>query len=283
VPEEAVAPQSYLRYRRFRWLGASLGLLVAALALYLGAPHPSGRNGGTPLGYALGSLCAVLVLWLAWFGVRKRRYHARGAPLRGWLSAHVYLGSTLLLLVPLHAGFQVGWNVHTLAYGLVVAVVASGLLGIGLYASVPPDMTRNRPGQKLRALLQQIADVDAECRVEAANLPDRLARAVAGAIDETRIGGGLWRQLSGRDPRCATGAALKALDRSPEEPDAEVDPAIRLRLVGLLALKQGLLRRVRRDARYKALLDLWLLLHVPLSIGALAAVAAHVLAVFYCW
>jgi hypothetical protein len=67
------------------------------------------------------------------------------------------------------------------------------------------------------------------------------------------------------------------------EPGAEVDPEVRLRLVGLLAFKQGLLSRARRDVRYKALLDLWLLVHVPLSIGALVAVAAHVLAVFHSW
>jgi hypothetical protein len=36
----------------------------------------------TPLGYSLGILCALLMLWLLAFGARKRRYGTRGAPLR---------------------------------------------------------------------------------------------------------------------------------------------------------------------------------------------------------
>jgi hypothetical protein len=35
--------------------------------------------------------------------------------------------------------------------------------------------------------------------------------------------------------------------------------------------------------RYKALLDLWLYVHVPLSLALLAALAAHVVIVFLYW
>ena len=52
-------------------------------------------------------------------------------------------------------------------------------------------------------------------------------------------------------------------------------------LVSLLALKQELLERVERDVRLKALLDLWLLIHVPVAFATLAAVSAHVFIVFF--
>ena len=52
-------------------------------------------------------------------------------------------------------------------------------------------------------------------------------------------------------------------------------------LVSLLALKQELLERVERAVRLKALLDLWLLIHVPVAFATLAAVSAHVFIVFF--
>ena len=51
----------------------------------------------------------------------------------------------------------------------------------------------------------------------------------------------------------------------------------------LLLQKNELLARARRDLRYKARLDLWLYLHVPLAVALLAALAAHVVSVFLYW
>jgi hypothetical protein len=49
----------------------------------------------------------------------------------------------------------------------------------------------------------------------------------------------------------------------------------------LLNEKSELLTRARRDVRYKAKMDIWLYFHVPLSFALLAALLAHVVAVFY--
>ena len=66
----------------------------------------------------------------------------------------------------------------------------------------------------------------------------------------------------------------------------DVPPEMRERAAGLLVAlgrKQELLQRARRDIRYKALLDAWLYVHVPLSFALLAALTAHVIAVFFYW
>lgn len=279
-----IGPRTFLAYRDYRYLKvASAGLLLAVLVYAFHNPV-GGPSGGSWLGYTYGAIALGMILWLMWFGVRKRSYRSAGAPLRGWLSAHVYLGVSLLVLVPLHSGFQFGWNVHTLAYALMAAVIATGIAGVYFYASVPPDMTRNKPGQKLEALFQQIADGDAELKGLASGLPDHFANAVARCVDETRIGGGLLRQLSGRDPDCSTDRALKEVRTFSQDlsGDSKQRTDVR-RLLELLSLRQALLARIRRDLRYKALLDIWLVVHVPLSFAAVIAVFVHVFSVFYYW
>ena len=259
-----------------------MALAFVGLACFAYGWHDpiGGRGGDTIVGYALGSIATAMILWLMWLGVRKRQYSLSGSRLSKWLSEHVYLGASLLVIIPLHSGFEFGWNVHTLAYALLGVVVLSGFLGVIFYTSVPRLITENRPGEKLDALLQQIADLDGECRMLATELPDAIARAVGRAVDDTRIGGGFVRQLSGRDPGCPTAAGLhaareilKGLDGSQYETT--------LRLTEVLARKSGLLSRVRRDLRLRALLDVWLYFHVPVSFALLAAVAVHIFVVFY--
>jgi hypothetical protein len=279
-----VLHESFLRYRRFRWLVLSLLGLGAAVLAY-GLDHPAGgRSGGSPTGLALGSVSAALIVWLLWFGIRKRSYAATGPPLVGWLSAHVYLGTALLLLVPLHAAFRFGWNVHTLAYALMSAVVITGLFGVVLYSRVPRLMTANRSGEKLAALFDRVDGIDAECRVLAGGLAG-MAPAVERSVTATTVGGSLWRQLSASDRGCPTAAALAELRTLRTHADGgQLVPAERetvRKLLGLLALKRSLLGQIRRDIRWKAWLDVWLLAHVPLAVTTLAAVVTHVFVVFY--
>ena len=54
-------------------------------------------------------------------------------------------------------------------------------------------------------------------------------------------------------------------------------------LLSLVGARRMLLARLRRDAQLKAWLEIWLYVHVPLSFALLAALVAHVLAVFIYW
>jgi hypothetical protein len=272
--------ESFLRYRGRRWLWLSIALVAACAIAYVAYDPLGGRHGDTPVGYAIGSIAGALMLWLAWFGVKKRSYGSTGAPLRGWLSAHVYLGLALPLLVPLHSAFAFGWNVHTLAYALVLLAVLSGILGVLYYGSVPSEMTLNRSGVKRSALLQRVAELDGECRALVRELPDVYSGAVAIAIDETRIGGGLIAQLRGTDPRCGTARALAIVRRHAGTSRGAEQEQVN-RLLQALALKGTIVSRIRRDVQQKALLDVWLVVHVPLAIASIAALAVHVFVVLY--
>jgi hypothetical protein len=50
-----------------------------------------------------------------------------------------------------------------------------------------------------------------------------------------------------------------------------------------MARKEELVARARRAVALKARLDLWLYIHVPLSIALLGALAAHIVSVFFYW
>lgn len=273
--------ESFLRYRSFRYLKLSLLGLAIAIALYMAPLHPTERaNGGTPFGYTLGGVCTALILWLTWIGVRKRRHPMSGTRFKGWLSAHVYLGSALLFLVPLHSGFQFGWNVHTLAYALMVLVILSGAFGVYLYASLPHQITENRPGRKLEQLFGELGALDAECEALAKELPDAIAHATAAAVAERPGGRGLVSQLAGPPKYSPTVGALE-LVRAEGRRLAEERQRDATALAEVLARKLLLLGQVRRDLRYQARLRSWLFLHVPITFGLLVAVAIHIFVVFY--
>jgi hypothetical protein len=51
----------------------------------------------------------------------------------------------------------------------------------------------------------------------------------------------------------------------------------------LLEEKALLLARARRDVSYKAIMEAWLYVHVPLSFALFAALLAHIISVFYLW
>jgi hypothetical protein len=277
-----VRHQSILEYANFRWFKLAFALSAVAGFAY-GFHEPSTKPyGGSPLGYTLGAVSALLVLWLLAFGVRKRMYRSTLGGVQGWLSAHVYLGTALLVVATLHTGFELGWNVHGLAYVLMVLVVVSGFYGVFVYLRVPTAMTANLGDETLESMLLRMADIDKDMREKALSLPDALFKVVDRSVAATRLGGNFFRIVSGRDRACPTAQAARELPELAKSLMGET-ANVNKEVYTLLLEKNELLRRARRAMRHKALLDLWLYVHVPLSIALVAALAVHVIAVFIYW
>ena len=274
-----------MEYRAGFYLKLALAACLAAVVVFAThAPATRLAYGATALGYTLGTIAAVLVLWLMALGVRKRRYRSRLGTVQGWTSAHVYLGASLLVIATLHTGFEFGWNVHTAAYVLMLLVIASGVVGVYAYLRYPVLMTKNMAEETLEALVLKIADLDRKCRRLALDLPDEVnaivARATRSAVREASIGGNLRRQLAGDAVACPTRAAAAELVALGGRYKGE-QAALHGQLVSAMARKSVLIDRVRRDLRYRALMHIWLYAHVPLSFALLAALIAHVVSVFY--
>lgn len=272
---------SFLAFRGYRYLKIALAGILASVLAYLWhdpAPRP---GGGTWLGYLLGTVGALLIVWLTAYGIRKRSYRAAPGTLRGWLSAHVYLGAALVVVATLHTGFQAGWNVHTLAYALTLAVVASGFWGLYLYVANPDRMNAALAGETLEQHLLAITALDNDCRNLAMNHVDHVNRALLDSL-----GAPLFRnylqQLTGRNPACPTAAVVALLDAGVDGLSAE-QLRVNAEVYRLQLQKLARLNRLRSYLRHRAWLDLWLLVHVPLAVALLGALGAHILSVFYYW
>jgi hypothetical protein len=292
--------ESLLAYRRRRYLWWALALTAASLLLYLLSAPPEPPGGGTWLGYALGTVAAALVLWLTAFGIRKRSYASRLGRVQGWLSAHIYLGSALLIVATLHTGFQFGANIHTLAYTLMCGVIASGIFGVVVYLRYPAQLSRNRIDLTRDQLLEEVAELDQKALRVATRLPAEYREVIASARDRTTVGGSAWALLRGADrsqvnlPGAAgtdqrpepnvdqTSLLAWLADRSSRSTVGEQSQAIQ-DLMALVSSKKAHLQRLRQELRLQAWLEVWLYVHVPLTFALLAALIAHVVSVFLYW
>jgi len=165
---------------------------------------------------------------------------------------------------------------------LMIAVILSGFYGAWAYVRVPTRITNTLGEDTLESLLLGIADLDRALRPMALGLPDTVNRLVLASAQETRIGGTWRQQIRGTDSDCPTTAAvtgLQAIGKSLRGEEARANEQV----YALMARKQELVNRARRAVALKARLDLWLFIHVPLSVALIAALIAHVVSVFFYW
>ena len=273
--------EGFLRDGGFRWLWVALALCLACIAAYLMIDSRPRPRGGTAYGYTLGTIGALLIVWLALFGIRKRAITNGVYSLKAWLSAHVYLGLSLLVIATLHAGFHFGWNVHTLAYVLMVIVIVSGMFGATAYAILPKALSANRGETTQRMWLETIRSLDAQLREAAQPLDRTEADIVRLSTESTDIGGALWNRLTGRYPNCGTRRAVEDLARVRRSDPAAAGALDQID--SLLKRKQETLAQARRHIRIKTMLEIWLYVHVPVTFALLAALTAHIVSVFFYW
>ncbi|MDZ7667980.1 MAG: hypothetical protein U5Q16_00640 [Gammaproteobacteria bacterium] len=284
-----------LRFRSYRYLWWGLASIAAAWALYASHGGSEPPNGGTWQGYVLGTWAALLIVWLAWLGIRKRSYRSRLGTTQGWTSAHVYLGLAVWVLATLHAGFQLGANIHTVAYVLMTVVILSGVAGLYTYMSHPRKLAANRGGRNRSELFAELYELNREGQDLARRCGAEIQTAVRSSIDRTRIGGGVLAQLSGRDgstfetlehgrqPNRDQSAVVDLVAQRITRADRRTEVAQLQELLAVLCRRQEVLRRLREDIRLQGWLNAWLYVHVPLTVATIAALAAHIVSTFIYW
>jgi len=297
-----VIHEGLLRHRSARYLWVALLLILGCAVLYSTQRGMRPAGGGTWQGYVLGTIGALLILWLAWLGIRKRSYSSTVGTTAGWTSAHIYLGVALMAVATLHCAAKFGWNVHTLAYVLMSAVVLSGMFGVYAYVSFPQRLSENRTGGSRAKLFAELYALDNEGREVARHCSASVNTAVKSSIERTAIGGGVINQMLGRDRSLMMledaddESVKKGLTNNKDQqrviayvsnriPRVQkgLEAANLQTLVLILCRRQAVLRRIHRDIQLNAWLKLWLYVHVPLTIALLVALSIHILTTFLYW
>jgi hypothetical protein len=271
--------ETFAGHRQFFWMWASIAALGVMIVAYL-YDHPiGGRNGGTTLGYVYGGIASAGILFLMWYGMRRRHAYASGSgTLKGWLSAHIWIGAALTLVVPMHAGFKVARNLHSMPYVLMLLTCLSGLWGAWSYVRYPPRMRAQREGSTTRGLVEQLERASREIAAMVAGKSAEFA-AVARRLDVEFKPSALRIVLARAYPMVTREKVYELLGTLPRK---EYSAALELtkvaygrrRIANLLIEEAGMAARMR----------VWLYLHVPLSFACVAAVLAHVFWVlFYRW
>ncbi|MDZ4784737.1 MAG: hypothetical protein SGJ02_01545 [bacterium] len=269
--------ETILNYKNFLWLWICLAATTFFILIYafhdpIGLPY-----GGTFLGYFYGILSAIGMCVLMWYGIRKRSYFSSKTTLKGALAFHIWLGTVLLILVPLHAGFHFGWNIHTLAYILMVFAILTGIWGAISYFSLAPEIESHRGKGSIKEMIQQlellsvsIDGITIRRSREFVALTRKLDFSFTPSIKSCLLGNPLMVPSSKE-----TASLVSALDSTEREEG--------VKLIGLLSRKYELAELVRKEVKTHFWLKLWLYMHAPLACGAFVVMWAHIISVFYYW
>lgn len=271
---------SFLKHKGFRFLWVALILCLLSIVGYAFIEQEPRPNGGSWYGYTLGTIGLLLIIWLSMLGVRKRNITEGQWSLKAWTSAHVYLGLALIVVGTLHTGFQIGWNVHTLAYALMLIVIISGIYGVYAYATLPASLSSNRKEMTRAQMLEALTALDRQLENAAQPLDRQQSDLVIAALNQDVFYGGALARLTGAYPGCRTN---RALSRITSGQSGEGTGEAENRVYTLLTKRADQLGQIRRHLRIRALLEAWLFIHIPATIALLAALLAHVVSVFFYW
>jgi hypothetical protein len=174
-------------------------------------------------------------------------------------------------------------------------VIVSGIVGLYGYINYPLQIATLRAGHGRSELFAELYELNRKGRELAVRSSADLQLAVQSSIARTTLGGGVVAQLSGRDRsefETLEGGTQPNIDQSPvidlvaarlTRADRRAEVGVLQDLLAVLCRRQAVLRRLRSDIRLQGWLKAWLYLHVPLTVGTLAALVVHILSTFIYW
>jgi hypothetical protein len=241
--------------------------------------RPAGR-----MGIGFGVLSAVLFAAIYVYPLRKRwTWLRKVGTTRHWLDFHIVMGLAAPALVALHSAFKFG-GLAGMAYWIMLAVVASGLVGRYFYAQIP----RSKKDAELS--LAELHKINLEVRddlraqnivaeevwrplvtpirrEEALRMPVMKSIARMLALDLARpfrMAALRRKALSGRDRVRTLGGLLPS-----RNPDLE-------RVVSLVRRQSWLTAKICFLDRAGQIFKMWHVVHRPFSGAFVALVAIHI-------
>lgn len=262
------------------WRAIFVILLIASTASYVWYAGREFPHGGSAMGLGYGIIGTLLILLLAFFGIRKRWYRSRFGTLEQWLQSHIYLGVLVLVILLFHTGGRFNDKIAVATLILVAIVVLSGIAGAVLYMSVPRLLTEVESELTVEEISEQLNQLNKQMARIASGRSESFQRIFTNLMKESDPGSFAgWRLLfSPVNPRkfSAPSDLAPLLSLVPKQEQEE----LRQMLV-VSRQRRELQIRLISQQRYKNVLEAWLYIHVPFTIALLAFALMHVIAVFY--
>ncbi len=307
--------RSFIDKDNYFFLKAASLLSLASIVLYVVHDPVGPPSGNSWLGYTLGTIAGLIILWLLWFGVRKRTYINNRYSLVQWLSGHVWLGTSLLILATLHCGFQFDPNMHTVFYIVMVLTVLSGMVGVYFYIKVPATISRNLAKTSSVQMHEDFDQIARDALQVARDIDPDVHELILFSVDRLFIGHRLPNRkglhelekvgasLVARRGRVMTSASTEATETKgsvgsvvPKKNSFEAtrlhafvidlcfdrSPGEKLqKLLDLINDMVDRLTRLESDRVANRRIRIWLLFHVPLSLATVIGLFVHIISVFY--
>ena len=167
----------------------------------------------------------------------------------------------------------------------MMLVIVSGIYGISVYALLPQGLSDSRAEMTGPQMIDAVNSLDQQIQIAAQPLVRRGQRSRArlarrGSVRRRRLAPA-DRQLSAlRQPRGRCSVHARAAGRARR---ASRQPAIEQVVDAARAQGGGAAAAARLYPAVRALLEVWLYVHVPLTFALIAALLAHIISVFFYW
>lgn len=265
-----------------RWCRWSFCILLLLTVFYIVYSPREGSDGGTLVGIIYGIVGLVLILILLFLGIRKRMYKSRLGKVESWVYSHVYLGLLVLFIILFHSGFHFDDTIALIALIMLIAVVMSGVFGTIFYNTLPrllnegkSNLTPSQMSDQINQFAQSMANI-------ASGKSNQFQAIYTTLLNEEYPGimAG-WRILFGqyirkRKERNREGGLQSYLGQVATEEQGDLRE-----LLVLSRRRKEMNDRLIYYQRYKNRLELWLYIHLPLSIAMMVAIVAHITSFFY--
>jgi len=276
--------ENVLNYNNRFWFKIfiiSLVLLIISYIFY--AYYQRNPNGATFVGLLYGVLGLFVILLLMYYGIRKRTYNTTFGTLKGWLSFHIYIGVLTLVIVPMHAGFKFGINVHSLSFLLMVIVVLSGLFGTYFYINFPVKFTKygkellyDEFDDEINKFINQMYILS---KKKSKFFVQKCEEAISYGVPKGQKAWQIIFNIGSKNATSESDYSTQINKDLHKIQESERDDYQRLAVLSLQKIE--LQNRFLAQMRIKNILEVWLYIHLPVSFAMLVALTIHIVSVIY--
>jgi hypothetical protein len=147
--------------RHLPWVLFAVAATVGASVWYFVEHHLAAGawpGGSSRPGLTFGILGGLIILFEAFFWVRKKLRAWRIGKTQVWLRAHIWLGLLCVPLLLYHSGFRLGGPLSAVLLILLLVVVASGVWGLLVQQFLPTRLLQDVPAETIYSQIDRVSE-----------------------------------------------------------------------------------------------------------------------------